>query len=91
MSEATYLILVGCLVVLGIMLIKCQNRDGFKPDRQEQGKRANELMMHSSSIKDGLVNAKQAMPWIDPVTYEDARKLLRQNNYNKPSLMQILG
>lgn len=90
MSESAYLILAGCLIVLGIMLLRCQKRDGFKPNKQEQEKRANELILHSSSIKDGLTNAKQAMPWIDPITYEDARKLLRQDNYNKTSIMQIL-
>jgi hypothetical protein len=90
MSGVTYLILAGCLVVLGIMLIKCQKHDGFKPNRQEQEKRANELVSNIKHVKDGLTNAKQVMPWIDPVTYEDVRKLLRQNNYNKSTIMQVL-
>lgn len=90
MSDVPYLLLVGCLIMLCIMLFKCQTRDGFKPNREEQERRADELIKHSTSIKDGLINARQVMPWIDPITYEDARKLLRQNNYNKSTIMQIL-
>lgn len=86
-----YLLLAGCLVVLGLMLIKCQKRDSFKPNRQEQEHRADELLKNATHIRDGLSSAKKVMSWIDPITYEDARQLLRKNKYTKSDIMQILN
>lgn len=87
----------GLTVVLIILLIILWNRrnrfacEGFesKPTEEQIGKFTNEMIEHRDAFR-SLKDAKNKMPWIDAITFEDARMLKLGNKFNKENLSQIL-
>jgi hypothetical protein len=83
-----------CLVILVIVLIRCLNKqEGFeqRPSMVEKEKYVNQLLSHTSTINQGLSTTQVVMPWIDAVTYEDSRTLIREGKFNKQNIMAILS
>jgi hypothetical protein len=43
------------------------------------------------TINGTLKDAKNKLPWLDPVTYEDIRHAVLSNNFNESNIINILS
>ena len=66
--------------------------EGFdsKPSREQALRMAEQMSAHKDKF-DSLDGARRHMPWIDAITYEDGRRLIRDGNFNKQNILNILG
>lgn len=88
----TELILVGVFVVVCIILFYCYSRHEYfsnKPTEREKQLRSKDLYDHKATFQKGYGSVKRKLPWLDPVTYEDARYLLVNNNFNTENIVRI--
>lgn len=86
------LILIGVFVLICIVLMYCYSkREGLssRPNDKEKEKYAEELYANQKVFRGGFTEVRRRMPWLDPVTYEDARSLLRNGSFTKQNLMAI--
>lgn len=84
---------VACVLLLVLLWLKCsKNTDGFesKPNRAQADHMA-EVMLSNQDKFRTLESAKEFMPWIDAITYEDCRRLIREGNFTKQNILTILG
>jgi predicted Zn-dependent peptidase len=66
--------------------------EGFiqKPNASDISYMAETMAQNRDKFKN-LNTVKQHMPWMDAVTYEDSRQLIRGGNFTKQNIMKILG
>jgi thioredoxin-like negative regulator of GroEL len=65
--------------------------DGFsgRPDENEIKKRINQMLQHQETFVQNMYKAREKMPWIDAIIYEEARAKLRQGQFNYNNLTDI--
>jgi hypothetical protein len=68
-------------------------RDNFinKPTEKERIEYAKQIMNNKYTFEENFYAAKNKMEWIDAITYEDVRKLIRENNFDENSIISILN
>jgi hypothetical protein len=84
---------VACLLLLSLLWLKCsKNTDGFesKPSQMQADHMADVMLSNKDEFRT-LESAKKFMPWIDAITYEDCRRLIREGNFTKQNILTILG
>jgi hypothetical protein len=89
-----YIALICCILVLLFLLMNCKNKkDGFdsKPSELQKQKFTDEIIKNRSDFVSDMYSAREKMPWLDAITYEDVRNLIRENNFNKESILNILN
>ncbi len=86
------------LAIFGILLIVCykyrmHNRSLFtnKPTKIEADLYTQQIIRNKNVFDTNLYEAKEKMPWIDAITYEDIRKLIRENNFNNKTILSALN
>jgi hypothetical protein len=86
------------LIVIAIILIvwylfKCwQSREeGFssKPNTVEAQRRASEMLQYKETFTQDMYKAREKMPWMDAIIYEEARARLRHGQFNHNKLTEI--
>ena len=85
------MILLLLILLLAVLLMpKRDCMTGGKPSNGQVIKYTNDMLKNQHVFIGGtLYEAKEKMPWIDPIIYEDARNLARQNKLNRESLSGI--
>ncbi len=65
--------------------------DGFsgRPNENEIRKRINQMVQHQETFSQSMYKAREKMPWIDAIIYEEARAKLRQGQFNYNNLNDI--
>lgn len=88
--EVVYLVIIVILILL-IFKPKCPEGLVSKPSNQEINKFTNEIIQNRELFggNSTFYIAREKMPWIDPIAYEDIRMLARQNILNKDSLTKV--
>lgn len=84
---------VLCILLIVLFYMKCsKNTDGFesKPDAIHAEQMATSMLVNKDKFRT-LRSAREYMPWIDAITYEDARRLIREGNFTKQNILLILG
>lgn len=87
------LLIVCCIAVVYLVWSKCINTtDGFdnKPNAEQMESMSQTMLTHNDKF-DRLDKARKYMPWIDAITFEDSRKLIRDGNFTKQNILKILG
>lgn len=86
------LILVGVFVIVCIILLYCYKKHEYfasKPTNHEKLLRSKDLYKHKATFQGGYGSIKRKLPWIDPITYEDARYLLVNNKFDTKNIVRI--
>ncbi len=82
------------LIVLLVLLICKTRTEGLvsKPTDAEKEK-LSELILKNRELFDNkdLPTAKRKFNWLDPVIYEDLRKLARANMLSREYIIEVLG
>ncbi len=85
-------VILFAFFVLLLMVLICHHkkaeRSGFvsKPTEAEIAKYGGEIIKNQHLLQVGFSEAKNAMPWMDAVVYEEARDLARKNKLNSSSV-----
>lgn len=82
------------LVIIMFLLIKCNlTTEPFnsKPNNIEINKKISQMIIHRDSFEQDMYTAREKMPWMDAIIYEDARSRLRNNQFNYNGLKQIFN
>ena len=80
------------IIIIGILVLLNVQTEGLtsKPSNFEKQKYTNEILANKNIFaKSTFYNAKEKMPWLDALIYEDVRQLVRQNNLNKNSINRV--
>jgi hypothetical protein len=69
----------------------CVEAFSTKPNHAQVSKYTSEMLTNKQvfSPSSSMTDAKTAMPWIDPIIYEDARELYRKNKLSTDSISKI--
>lgn len=84
---------VACLLLLVLLYIKCNDRKEFfetKPNSHDADKMSDIMLLNKDKFRK-MTLAKKIMPWLDAITYEDSRRLIREGNFTKRNILTILG
>jgi hypothetical protein len=85
-----------CLLIIVLLLwfLYMSSTEGMmtKPKEEEKKMMAHQIYGAKEIFDNNqtLDNAKNKLPWLDNVTYEDARNLHRKDQFNVSNLMNIL-
>ncbi len=65
--------------------------DGFsgRPNENEIRKRINQMIQHQETFTQDMYKAREKMPWMDAIIYEEARAKLRHGQFNYNNLTDI--
>ncbi len=82
------------IIVLFIILLwdfNCKEALTTKPNDAEKQKYINEILNNKKIFgnRHTYYSAKEKIPWMDAIIYEDVRQLARQNNLNKNSVNNV--
>ena len=82
------------VIILALIWLirKWYKLDGFstKPTAEQVTQYTSEMLTNKHVFSGGSIDdAKNVMPWIDPVSYEDARSLHRKNKLNAETIRGI--
>ena len=82
------------IIVLFIILLwdfNCKEALTTKPNDAEKQKYINEILNNKKIFNNRhtYYSAKEKIPWMDAIIYEDVRQLVRQNNLNKNSVNNV--
>mgnify|MGYP001593462398 FL=1 len=79
------------LLILYIITTKCSEGLSNKPNQADIINYTSDIMQNREIFgsRGTFYNARNKMPWIDPILYEDARMLAMRNNLNNESVMRI--
>ena len=85
-------LLIICILVWLVALMR-SGRSGFesRPSNTQATQYASELVANQAAIMEGMTSARQKMHWIDSITYEDARRLIADNNLNQTTALKIIS
>lgn len=85
------LLFVSTVVVAMILVSGASVRLGFtsRPTSDDAKKYASDLYANAHLIRDGYKATRNKLPWIDPITFEDARKLQMSGNIS-PKMFESL-
>lgn len=84
---------VICILLLVLLWHRCgRTTDGFesKPSAVVAEQMATQMMSSKNKFRD-LEKLRQSLPWMDAITYEDGRRLIREGNFTKQNILDILG
>lgn len=63
-----------------------------KPTGVEKEYMASDIINNKNLfISNNMSEVRQILPWMDAITYEDVRKLIRHNDFNTASVVRALG
>jgi hypothetical protein len=86
-------VILCILVVFVIALVSTNYKEGLvsKPNDAEKVQYFNDIVnnKHIFGGQGTFYEAKEKMPWMDAIIYEDVRQLARQNNLNKNSVNSV--
>ena len=91
MSEVILAIILVCLVL--IIAYPRKERLVNRPSEQDKIRYADTIVKHKELFarSAGYDHARQRMEWLDPITYEDARTLSRNNKLNQSEVVKLLS
>jgi hypothetical protein len=80
------------IICVLIWLFAWYRRESFetKPTSKEANAYAEQLVQNVSAIHGGLEQAKKKMSWLDSITYEDARMILKNGKLNLTAAKSII-
>ena len=88
MSDTLFIVLL--IVVVWLCCKKTEHFTGRLNEKQLN--EYTELMLQNkSAVLDSMNACRKEMPWIDAVTYEDARALIREGKFNRENIRSILS
>lgn len=92
-SDVLFLIVILCIISYIYYNYSDRIRDNFtdKPTEKERIEYAKQIMNNKHTFQENFYTAKNKMEWMDAITYEDVRKLIRENNFNEKSIISILN
>jgi hypothetical protein len=85
MDEDLKLVVVVFIIFLLARLVLKPNRDYLqaRPHDAERERMVRTIIKHEPAFKNGkLKDLSYKMPWLDAITYEDIRHLIRANEFN---------
>jgi hypothetical protein len=90
--DERFLAIVVCMILVVILNIRKECLE-IKPSEAAKIKLANSVVnnQHLFSGTTGFKNARNKLPWLDAVTYEDSRLLSRDGKLNINNVSQILS
>jgi hypothetical protein len=81
------------ILTILIIIIIYRNRatEGLvnKPTNDDVEKYTNDIISNRPIFGGSFYAAREKLPWIDPILYEDARILSKQNNFTREAITQI--
>ncbi len=80
------------IIVLLVLLLKPKCSEGLvtKPTGEDIHKYSKDILINREVFKNGtFYRAREKMPWIDPIVYEEVRLLATKNNLNDVSVQTI--
>jgi len=87
-------LLIICIIILLWKLYECMKTKEFfkgKPDHLEIDNRVNQILQNRDAFNDNLYTAREKMPWLDAIVYEDVRHKLRNGSFNHHELKKVYG
>ena len=82
---------LGLLLVL--LFIHKYRREGIlveRPKGAQTNRLVDEILSSRHLFTESFSVAKKAMPWLDPVIYEDVRRLVMNNNATPQNISKVL-
>jgi hypothetical protein len=89
--EVIYIVII---LVLIWIVFKSKYSEGLvqKPSDLEIKKFTNDVINNKNVFYGGsFYTAREKMPWIDPIAYEELRMLAKQNNLNNMSIAKVFN
>jgi hypothetical protein len=86
-------IILGLGLVLAVLFIHKCSREGLlieRPKGEQTSRLTKEILNSKHLFAESFSVAKKAMPWLDPVIYEDVRGLVLNNNANEHTISKVL-
>ncbi len=80
------------IVVLLVLLLKPKCSEGLvsKPTQKDIQKYSKDILVNREVFDNGtFYQAREKIPWLDPIIYEEARLLSTKNNLNNISVKTI--
>ena len=74
--------IIICVLVWITALMRyvgCRSSFETRPTAEQLNQYSIELITHKATLTDGLTAVRNKMPWMDSITYEDARQLNAKN------------
>ena len=89
--SVTYTVLV--IVILILIIVSIRKKSGFDQRPNSEQIKNNSVILYNNRdyISKGYNISKKKMKWIDPIIYEESRKLHINNNYNIQNIHRILS
>jgi hypothetical protein len=88
------ILIVAAIIVVVICISKIMNRECLtvKPTKSEKTMMANAILTNKSLFinSTGFNKAKRVFSWLDAITYEDMRNLIRSNKFDIPHIINVL-
>ena len=89
--EVIYILIIFVLVLV-IFKPKCSAGLVSKPNTQEIQMYTLDVMRNRNVFHGGsFYTAREKMPWIDPIAYEEIRMLARNNILTKDSIVRVFN
>jgi hypothetical protein len=82
-------LVIALIVLLIIYKFSCSEGFNGKPSEEEINKYTKQLITNKPLIETGLSESKSKMPWLDAITYEDARGLIRRDSFTEPNVKNL--
>lgn len=85
-------LLVILIVLIIILLFKSYKRNECftsKPSSDDVKRYTSEMISHRDMFGKSFYEARKKMDWLDPVIYEDARRLKISNNFDASNLQKV--
>jgi hypothetical protein len=81
------------VLVMIVIFTRTFDDDGFssKPNQQTILKYTDQMIVHKDVFTKDMYSAKEKMPWIDPILFEEARLKLRYGLFNKNELEKLFN
>ncbi len=86
---------IAVIVVLLLLIFKPTCSEGLtsKPTVSDVNKYTGEIIQNREVFggKGTFYSAREKMPWIDPIAYEEVRQLARSDNLNHSSIIRVFN
>lgn len=84
-------IVIGYLVCVFINYKQTESLT-TRPNNEEKNGMISEVMKHADLFRNAgnLELARNEMPWMDAIVYEDLRRLMSRNKFNKSDIANVL-
>ena len=81
------------LIIILLVVIFSKRKECLisKPNKDMISSMANEIVENEGMFSGGLESVKKKIKWMDPITYEDVRKLHFSKKLNHKTIRDILN